>query len=773
VDDVVEVLHGIPVVDPYRWLEDGGSDATRAWVEAQNARTRAVFDALPRRGQVHRRALELLSVGTVSSPAVVRDRVFALERDGDLDQAVLVVRSAVDPQVTPRVVVDPHGLAADRAASIDWFSPSPDGGLVAYGVSEGGSERGTLRIVHVDSGERLPDEIPHVRHPSVAWLPDGSAFAYSRLPDPATVPEGEEVYWETVWWHRVGEPATADDLVHGAGHGMDRTALPMAAISPDGRWLVLHVHLMPSRTDVILVDRRSGRRNVVVEGQDATTWCQVVGDRLYAVTTLDAPRGRVVSAPVDRPQAEHWDTVVAETGAVLDAAVVAGAALLVASTEHAVSRLHRYGLDGSAAEEVALPELGAIGVLDADPAAERAFLTFSSFTRPSALWRWTASAPLERWTGFASPVDAERFDVEQVFYPSTDGAMVPMFLVRDRATTPSADTPTMLSGYGGFAIPSTPAFGPGLIVFCEAGGVYAIAGIRGGGEYGEDWHRAGMLGRKQQVFDDFHAAGDWLVGEGRTSHGKLAVRGGSNGGLLVGAAITQRPDLFRVAVCAVPLLDMLRYHRFLIGALWVPEYGDPDDPDDFAYLSAYSPYHRVTEGVAYPATLVVTAESDSRVDPMHARKFAARLQAATTVPEDHPVLLRVETRAGHGAGKPVWKQADEAADTWAFVLWQLGMDGSVMPDAGTTGVMSDAPDPTAAGATDAADDRAGDAVPAEEPDATGADGVLDRMRGTGVGVEDPNIVGDAGPTDVAPGRDPGGGGLLAVDDGDGGGGAEV
>ncbi|MDP8938062.1 MAG: prolyl oligopeptidase family serine peptidase, partial [Actinomycetota bacterium] len=628
--------------------------------------------------------LSLLQVGMVGSPAVAGDRVFTLEREGGLDQSVLVVRSAVDTGVPARVVVDPHELASDHAASIDWFSPSPDGRLVAYGVSEAGSEHGTLRIVAVDTGERLADTIPHVRHPSLAWLPDGSAFAYSRLPDPASVPDGEEGYWETVWWHRVGDDVAADTLVHGAEHGLDRTALPMAAISPDGRWLVVHVHLMPTRTDVILVDRRTGDRTVVVEGEEASTWCQVVGDRLYAVTTLAAARGRVVSASVDRPAAEGWETVVPESAAVVDTAVVAGASLLVASTEHAVSRLHRYALDGSAGQEIALPELGAIGALDADPASERAFLTFTSFTRPSALWRWAPSRPIEPWTRFPSPVDADTFAVEQAFYPSTDGAQVPMFLVRARTTTSSPATPTMLSGYGGFAIPATPAFGPGLVAFCQAGGVYAMAGIRGGGEYGEEWHRAGMLGRKQQVFDDFHAAADWLVAEGRTSREKLAIRGGSNGGLLVGAAVTQRPDLCRAAVCAVPLLDMVRYHRFLIGALWVPEYGDPEDPDDFAHLYAYSPYHRIVEGTAYPATLVVTAESDSRVDPMHARKFAARLQAATSRPDDRPVLLRIETRAGHGAGKPVWKQAEEAADTWSFVLWQLDMDGSGAGQSGTT-----------------------------------------------------------------------------------------
>jgi prolyl oligopeptidase len=321
-----------------------------------------------------------------------------------------------------------------------------------------------------------------------------------------------------------------------------------------------------------------------------------------------------------------------------------------------------------------LPELGSIGGFDADPKAERVFFTFTSFARPSGLWRWTPEDGVEAWTHFDSPVDADAFVVEQVFYPSTDGTDVPLFLVRAASTEVTADTPTLLTAYGGFAISNTPGYSGATVVFCEAGGVWAVAGIRGGGEYGEDWHRAGMLAKKQQCFDDFYAAADWLVAEGRTSRERLAIRGGSNGGLLVGAAVTQRPDLCRAALCAVPLLDMLRYHLFLIGALWIPEYGDPDDPDQFAVIAAYSPYQHVAAGTPYPATLITTAESDSRVDPLHARKFAARLQAATSSSDERPVLVRIESRAGHGVGKPAWKQADEGADVWAFLFWQLGME---------------------------------------------------------------------------------------------------
>lgn len=627
-----------------------------------------MLDALPHRAPLHQRFLDLLEIGSVGAPAVAGDRVFTMERWGDLDQAVIVMRSAVDAAAPPRTLVDPHGDAADHAAAIDWFSPSPDGRLLAYGVSQAGSEHGTLCILDVDRGDLLPDALGPVRHPSVAWLPDGSAFAYSRLPDPSTVEPGEEGYWERVYWHVIGRAQEDDELL--LGDGLDRTALPMAAISPDGRWLVLHVHLMPTRTDVIVLDRETGERTVVVEGEEAWTWGTVVGDRFYASTSVDAPRGRIVSAPAANPQLENWETVVPESTAVLDGFTIAGGTLLIATTEHAVSRLWHHRLDGSGPQEIALPEPGAIGGFDADPGIARAFMAFTSFTRPSALWRWTPDAPLEPWSDHPSPVDPARYRVEQVFYESTDGIEVPMFLVSATTTSPTAETPTALSGYGGFAISSTPAFSPGIVAWCDAGGVYALACIRGGAEYGEDWHRAGMREHKQQVFDDFAAAAHWLVDNQRTSPERLAIRGGSNGGLLVGASITQRPDMCRAAVCAVPLLDMLRYQRFLIGALWVPEYGDPDDERDFATLAAYSPYHHVVESFEYPALLLLTAESDSRVDPMHARKFAARMQAAG----GGPVLLRVEERAGHGQGKPRWKQADELADSWAFLCWQLGVE---------------------------------------------------------------------------------------------------
>ncbi len=361
----------------------------------QNARTREVLEGLDLREDWRHRLLALLRLPTVGAPSVAGERHFYLRRAGDQDQAVLMMGSAVDAGAPARVVLDPHAEAADHAASIDWFSPSPSGTLVAYGIADSGCERATMRVIDVDRDVVLPDAIPHVRHPSVSWLPDGSAFAYSRLPDPETVAAGEDGYWEALWWHRVGTDAASDEPV--LSDNVDRTALPSTTISPDGRWLVVHVHLMPTRTDVMLLDRQTGTKTVVVEGQEASTSLQVVGDRLFGSTNLGAPRGRVVSAPVASPRAENWDTLVPESDAVVESVVVAGDFLLVASTEHAVSSLWRYDLDGSGGEEVVLPAMGSVGSLDADTAHERAFLTFSLFDKPAGILRWSP-AGIEPWT---------------------------------------------------------------------------------------------------------------------------------------------------------------------------------------------------------------------------------------------------------------------------------------------------------------------------------------------------------------------------------------
>ncbi|MBI2704283.1 MAG: S9 family peptidase [Actinobacteria bacterium] len=674
--DAFDVLHGVEVRDPYRWLEDSTRPETAKWVDEQNARTREVLDALPARAALHEQLHALLRAGSSTACSVEDDRVFSLDRWGHHDQTVLVVRSAGDVDQPPRTLVDPHKLTGDPTTAIDWYSPSPGGHLVAYGISRGGDEQSTLHIIEVDSGRVLREKIPNTRAASVAWLPDGSAFAYTRYPDPASVREEDRGYWRKVFWHRIGHSWTYDDLIW--SELPDRTAWPNVSLSRDGRWLLVHTSLGWSRVDVHLVDRKTGAHTVLIEGIEAVSQLTVIGDHIVGVTTLEAPRGRVVRAPLSAAWHERWETIIPEDEAVIEAVAATSRSLLVLSSHSAVSRLDRYDHDGGGHEPVPLPELGSLAGLSGNRDHDHAFFSFTSFARPASLFRWDASGVRE-WSRFRE-IDLEgdgpagEYLVEQVRYPSTDGTSISMFVIRSSSTTPTAGTHCVLTGYGGFSITMGPAYSAAIVAVCDGGGLYAVANIRGGAEEGEAWHQAGMREHKQQSFDDFLAAADWLVEHGYTSRERLAFRGGSNGGLLVGAAITQRPDACRAVQIAVPLLDMVRYHQFLIARLWIPEYGDPDNPDEFAWLYDYSPYHRVVDGRCYPAVLLTTAEGDSRVDPMHARKMAALLQSSTACGDERPILLREETLAGHGQGKPVSQQANELADVFAFLYWQLGVE---------------------------------------------------------------------------------------------------
>jgi prolyl oligopeptidase len=674
----------VAVPDPYRWLEADGDPQVAAWVEAQNAHAEALLHGLPGRQALHASLSRLLRAGSSVAPQVGGNRLFTLERWGDHDQAVLVVRPASD-HGRARTLVDPARLTGDPTAAIDWYHPSPDGRLVAYGWSTGGDERSTLAVLDVVTGTHLPDRIPHTRAASLAWEPDASGFLYTRYPEPGSVPEGEDEYGRHVRAHRLGTDPTHDPVVW--GDLPDPTAWATVDLSRDGRWLLVHLSVGWSRTDVHLVDRRSGARTVLIEGVEAQSALQVVDDQVIGVTTLDADRGRVVSGPLATAWHDHWCTIVPEREAVLEAVAATPDALLVLSSRSATSRLERCAHDGTGLVEVALPGVGSVSGLTASTEREEAFVSFTSFTTPSTTYRWDGapdrddpSEAMRDWSllrpGDDGPDGApggrhSSYVVEMTSYPSTDGTDVTLFLVRAERTTPSPDTPCVLTGYGGFSVTMSPAYSAAVVEVCDRGGLYAVACIRGGAEEGEAWHRAGMRGSKQQSFDDFAAAADWLVDQGLTSRRRLAIRGGSNGGLLMGAMVTQRPDLARVVHAAVPLMDMVRYPEFLIARLWVPEYGDPGRADEFAWLWAYSPYHRVVDGTCYPAVLLTSAEGDSRVHPAHARKMAARLQAATSCGDERPVLLREESRAGHGQGKPVSAQADELADVLAFVFDQL------------------------------------------------------------------------------------------------------
>lgn len=671
VEEISEELHGVTVADPYRWLEEGESAEVREWTEAQNALTQEVLGQFPGRERIRERLTELLSVGTLTSPAVRKGRYFYQRREGEQNQPVLYWRQGTAGE--DRVLVDPAVYEADGTAALDWWFPSRDGRLLAYGISRQGDEKSTLAVRVVDTGEDREDRIPHTRFTSLAWLPDASGFYYTRYPEPGTVPPGEENYWKKVYFHALGSDWREDPVVFGEGRA--REDMYGVDLSPDGRFLCVSVFQGWAKSEVYLLDRaRTGAEFVpVIEGVEALFVPCMQNRFLYLLTNEGAPNYRIFRIDPERPARESWEEIVPEGPEVLEGLGVVGGHLVCNTLRRACSGLRLFTLEGEPVREVELPGPGTLFGWNGEWDGDELYYGFVSFTRPPTVFRHSVSSgATELWQQVEAPIDTDRFLVRQVTYPSRDGTEVSMFLVHRKDLELDGNRPTLLYGYGGFNVSLGPSFVRGAYLLLERGGVYAMANLRGGGEYGEAWHRDGMLDRKQNVFDDCIAAAEHLIREGYTRPEKLALQGGSNGGLLVGAVITQRPDLFRAGVCQVPLLDMVRYHHFSIARLWIPEFGSAEDPDQFRVLHAYSPYHRITNETHYPAMLITAAESDTRVDPLHARKFGARLQAANG--GRHPILLRIETRAGHGAGKPLTKVIEEQTDVWSFLFQQLGIE---------------------------------------------------------------------------------------------------
>jgi prolyl oligopeptidase len=674
--DVVDELHGERIPDPYRWLEDAEDPETVEWIARQNALTEEWLARRPGREGIRRRLRELLTIGVLGVPTPVRGRYFYLRRDSDQNHPVLYVREGIEG--TDRALLDPNAIDPSGTTALDWYYPSHDGRLLAYGLSQNGSEQSELHVRDVATGEDLPDRVPRTRAASLAWLPDGSGFYYTRYPAPGEVPVDEEQYHRAIHFHPLGGDPAADPLVLRPAR---KEYWPGVSISPDGRWLLVSVERTFDQTDVYLGDRHAPGGSVVApallpvaEGLPASFSGEVAHGRLFLRTDVDAPTYRLYEVDPEQPERGRWrELVPPREEAVLDGFAVAGSRLALTYLERASSRLRLADLDGGLRRDVELPALGSLFGLGAEWDGRELFFGFSSFTVPPTVYR----IDLERanqtvWRRVEADVDPGRYLVRQVMVPSRDGTPVSMFLVHRRGLIRDGNAPTYLNAYGGFNVSMTPVFMRSLQLWLEHDGVVAVPNIRGGGEYGETWHQGGMLARKQNSFDDFIAAAEWLIREGYTRPERLAAEGGSNGGLLMGAALTQRPELFRAVVVRVPLLDMLRYHRSLIARLWIPEYGSAEDAEQFAWLRAYSPYHHVRSGTRYPAVLLTTGASDTRVDPMHARKMAARLQAATT--SGRPVLLRLEARAGHGAGKPLSKILDEYTDTWTFVFSELGVE---------------------------------------------------------------------------------------------------
>ena len=665
-EPATEACHGQPVRDDWRWLEDEADPRVSAWTAEQNQRTREVLNGSPRRALVHRRLEQLLSIGTLGTPYPRAERYFYARREGSQNHAVLYVRIG-SPGAPERVVLDPNQWSADGTVSLDWYYPDRKGRRLAYGVSSSGDERSTLRLLDLDAGT-LAEEIPHTRACSLSWLPDGSGFYYTRYPSPDSVPEGQSQYYRRVWFHALGTDPAADPLVFGEGRAPEDW--PGVHLSLDGRYLLVSVSVGWTRTDLYLLDRQEGSWTTIVEGEEALYSGELYRGALYLRTNSGAPRYRLFRVDLENPAREAWREILPETPHVLEWTGIVGGSLFACYLVDATSRFYRFDLQGGLKAAIPLPTLGTLGGVGGEWEGSELFYGFSSFTVPPTIYRYdleTGTSTL--WGRVEAGLDPEDYEIHQVRCTSRDGTRIPMFLVHRRGLERDGRRPTLLTGYGGFNVSLTPGFSRASFLWLESGGLYVVANLRGGGEYGTPWHEGGRLQNKQNVFDDFLAAARWLVDEGYTCPEQLAISGGSNGGLLVGAALTQRPDLFRAVVCSVPLLDMLRYHHFRLARLWIPEYGSSDDPEQFPWLLAYSPYHQVRDGQRYPAVLLLTGEADSRVDPMHARKMAARLQEAQAA--EHPILLRVETRAGHGAGKPLAKILEEATDLWTFLFDQL------------------------------------------------------------------------------------------------------
>jgi prolyl oligopeptidase len=683
--DLVEDLFGHHVADPYRWLEDTESSQASDWLAAQDALWTAERDALPLRERFAARVAELLQVGHVSPPTWRADRRFYTRRDPGQEHGVLYAAASDE---TPAILVDPIAIDPSGRTTLDHWQPDKEGRLLAYQLSAGGTEESLLRVVDVATGALVDGPIDRCRYSGVAWLPGGKAFYYVRRLAPGQVPEGEEQYHRRVYLHVVGTDPETDALVFGTGR--DKTSYYGVSVSVDGRWLVISASIGTApRSDVWIADltasdpARPDLTEVTV-GLDAQTSLRPGRDGLlYVLTDLGAPRGRLAVTDPTRPQPEHWsDLLPQDPEAVLRGYAILDEAdrpvLLARWTRHAISEVTVHDLaTGDRLGALDLPGIGTVGALAERPeGGHEAWFSYTDYTTPSTVLRYSAVTGLLD-TYATAPGHTERpfISASQHAYSSADGTRVRLVLIEKAeggggGTGRSENRSTILYGYGGFDIPMTPAYSPSILAWVEAGGAYAVAGLRGGSEEGEEWHRAGMLDRKQNVFDDFHAAAEYLIATGVTSPERLAVWGGSNGGLLVGAAVTQRPDLFAAAVCSAPLLDMVRYERFGLGETWNTEFGSAEVPQELEWLLSYSPYHRVVPGTSYPATLFTVFTNDTRVHPLHAYKMCAALQHATS--SQRPVLLRAEGQVGHGA-RAVSLSAALAGDTLAFVARESGL----------------------------------------------------------------------------------------------------
>lgn len=673
--DHTDTYHGVTVPDPYRWLETDvrESDEVAAWIERQNAATQAYLETIAERPAIAARLEELWDFEKYSSPVRKGGRLFFLKNEGLQNQSVLYTAASLDAE--PRVLIDPNTWSDDGTVALAGFEISDDGQYVAYGMAEAGSDWQTWHILHTGTREELDDTIQWVKYSGVSWTKDAAGFYYSRY----DAPEPGEKYQtvnlnQKVFYHARNTDQAQDRLVY------ERPDHPEwgfdAEVTHDGKWLVLTVWKgTDDKYRIVIKDLEKADAPFVEVVDDFKNQYSLVGNdgsRIFFVTDLNAPRKRLVCLDVSDPDNARIGEIIPEKDATLTGARLINHQFVTLYLEHAVTQARIHDLSGELIREVEFPALGSAAGFEAAPTDKETYYSFSSFALPPSIYRYdmqTGQSRLVRRADVAFDPDA--YQARQIFFTSRDGTRVPMFLVHRKGLSIDGSVPTLLYGYGGFNVPLTPRFSVSRLAWMEMGGLFAMANLRGGGEYGEQWHQAGTKRNKQNVFDDFIAAAQWLTDKGYTSPEKLAIQGASNGGLLVGAVMTQRPDLFGACLPSVGVMDMLRFHHFTAGRFWVDDYGSAEDPDEFLALLAYSPYHNIRPGVHYPATLITTADTDDRVVPAHSFKFAAALQHAQGGPA--PILIRIETRAGHGAGKPTTKIIQEIADQWAFLVRNLDM----------------------------------------------------------------------------------------------------
>ncbi|MBO1054403.1 MAG: S9 family peptidase [Dolichospermum sp. DET73] len=672
--DQIDNYHGTAVADPYRALEDPDTEETKAWVEAQNQVTFSYLNEIPARAKIKQRLTKLWDYEKYGTPFKEGENYFYFKNDGLQNQSVLYTLPTLESE--PRILLDPNKLSADGTVALSGISISENGQLLAYGLSSSGSDWQEWKVRDIATGEDLQDHLQWIKFSSAAWTHDHQGFFYSRYDEPNEKTKLEDVnYYQKLYYHKLGTQQSEDILIY---HRSDEKEWGFGGnVTEDGKYLIISIWLGTDSKNLVFYKDLTNLNSEIIEliNQFAADYSFINNDDhiFYFRTDLNAPKGRVIAIDTKKPTSENCQEIIPQAVETLESVGILNNQFVADYLQDAHSQIKIFDLKGNFIREVELPGIGSASGFGGKRHDPETFYSFTSFTTPGTIYRYDMKTGKSEI--FRQPkvdFNADEYETKQVFYESKDGTKVPMFITQKKGIKLDGNNPTYLYGYGGFNISLTPSFSVSLLIWLEMGGVYAVPNLRGGGEYGEEWHQAGMKEKKQNVFDDFITAAEWLIANNYTKPAKLAIGGGSNGGLLVGACMTQRPDLFGAALPAVGVMDMLRFHKFTIGWAWVAEYGSSENAAEFTNLYAYSPLHNLKMGTAYPPTLIITADHDDRVVPAHSFKFAAALQAAHN--GNAPVLIRIEIKAGHGAGKPTAKIIEEAADKWGFLVRVLAID---------------------------------------------------------------------------------------------------